>query len=159
MNFLTMEDIEVSNILIVESENDKFFIEALLTHINLDVKVGNPLCTVDKYECMGGMGKLKYKLEEIKSRLLKGDDISKIGIIFDADKVGVNERIKEINKIKDSVFKNDEINLKIFIMNINGNGELEILLKEIKSKDSFTADCLESWQECLKEHKLEKKRF
>ena len=44
-------------------------------------------------------------------------------------------------------------------MNIDGNGELETLLKEIKSSDSPIADCLESWQECLRDKKLNKKDF
>jgi len=38
-----MEDIEVNNLLIVESENDKFFIEALITNMNLNVEVDNPI--------------------------------------------------------------------------------------------------------------------
>ena len=149
----------MSNILIVESENDKFFIEALIEHIDIDVKVGNPICTIDEYNCMGGMGKLKHKLKELKSRLLKGDKINQVGIIFDADKVGIGERKRQINEIKDSVFKSNELDLKIFIMNLNGKGELETLLKEIKSKPSPIADCLESWQECLKDNKLDKKEF
>lgn len=149
----------MSNILIVESENDKFFVEALIAHININVEVGNPICTIDEYNCMGGMGKLKNRLEELKSRLLKGDEINQVGIIFDADKVGVDERIKQIDDIKDSVFASDELDLKIFIINIDGNGELETLLKEIKSINSPIADCLESWQECLADKKLNKKDF
>ena len=54
-----MGDIEVSNILIVESENDKFFVEALIAHIDINIEVGNPICTIDEYNCMGGRGKLK----------------------------------------------------------------------------------------------------
>ena len=149
----------MSNILIVESDNDKFFIEALITHIDIDIEVGNPICTIDEYECMGGMGKLKNKLEELKSRISKGDEINHIGIVFDADQVGINERTEQINSIKDSVFENNELDLRIFIMNINGGGELETLLKEIKSTDSPIADCLESWQECLADNKLNKKEF
>jgi hypothetical protein len=149
----------VSNILIVESENDKFFIEALITHIDIDAEVGNPICTIDEYDCMGGMGKLKNRLEELKSRFLKGDEINKVGIIFDADNLGIEERTKQINVIKNSVFNDIELDLKIFIMNIDGHGELETLLKEIKLTNSPIADCLESWQECLEDKKLNKKDF
>lgn len=149
----------MSNILIVESENDKFFIEALITHIGVDAVVGNPICSIDEYNCMGGIGKLKNKLEELKSRLLKGDEINQVGIIFDADNIGIEERTKQINDIKKSVFTNDELDLKIFIMNLNGNGELETLLKEIKANPSPIADCLESWQECLGDKRLNKKEF
>jgi len=154
-----MGDIEVSNILIVESENDKFFIEALVAHIGIDAEVGNPICTVDEYNCIGGMGKLKNKLEELKSRFLKGDDISKVGIIFDADNAGIDERKEEINNIKNDIFDDIDINLEIFIININGKGELETLLKEIKSNPSPIADCLKTWQECLGNKKLSKKDF
>ena len=35
-------------------------------------------------------------------------------------------------------------------MNVSGSGELETVLKAIKSKDSTYADCLESWRDCLK---------
>ena len=35
-------------------------------------------------------------------------------------------------------------------MNVEGNGELETLLKAIKSADSTYADCLETWKTCLK---------
>ena len=159
MNLLIMEDIEVSNILIVESENDKFFIEALLSHIDLNLQVGNPICTIDEYDCMGGMGKLKHRLVELKSRFLKGDDINKVGIIFDADNVGIDERTEQINDIKNSVFNEIELDLKIFIMNIDGKGELETVLREIKLKESPIADCLETWQECLKDKRLNKKDF
>lgn len=159
MNSRIKGDIEVSNILIVESENDKFFIEALIAHIDVDIEVGNPICTIDEYDCMGGVGHLKNRLEALRSRFLKGDDIHHVGIIMDADSVGVTERKKQIVAIKDSIFKEDELNLKIFIINIDGKGELETLLKAIKSSDSTTADCLESWQECLGSEALSQKEF
>lgn len=149
----------MSNILIVESENDKFFIEALIAHIDIDAEVGNTVCTIDEYDCMGGMGRLKNRLVELKSRFLKGDDINNVGIIFDADNVGIEERTQQINDIKNSVFDEMELDLKIFIMNIDGKGELETLLREIKSNKSPVADCLETWQECLKDKKLNKKDF
>ncbi len=149
----------MSNILIVESENDKFFVEALITHVGINAEIGNPICTIDEYDCMGGMGKLKNRLEELKSRFLKGDEINKVGIIFDADNMGIEERTKQINVIKNSVFTDVELDLKIFIMNIDGHGELETLLKEIKLTNSPIADCLESWQECLEDKKLTKKEF
>ena len=154
-----MGDTEVNNLLIVESENDKFFIEALLTHINLTIKVDKPICSINEYNCIGGIGKLKFKLEELKSRILKGDEFKKIGIIFDADMVGIDERKKEILKIKNSIFNDIELSLDIFIMNLNGKGELETILKKIKSKPSPIADCLSSWQDCLKEKKLTQKEL
>lgn len=150
----------MSNLLIVESENDQCFIEALISHLNIDIKVESPICSIDEYECLGGMSKLKNKFEMLKSRLQKGDDINKLGIIFDADDVGIEARTLEIQEKYDEIFTRVPAwEFKIFIMNIDGSGELETLLKEIKSKESPMADCLDSWQECNKENKINQKEF
>lgn len=150
----------MNNLLIVESENDKYFIEALVTKLNLNIEVGSPVCSIDEYECLGGIGKLENKLKELEGRVSK-DGIEKIGIIFDADKVGVEQRTIDIQKKIDLVFgKNTDVTFRIYIMNIDGYGELETVLKEIKSKDSSVADCLESWQGCLSDDKkLNQKDF
>jgi len=155
-----VKDLEVNNLLIVESENDKYFIETLINHLNLNIEVGSPICSIDEYECLGGISKLKNKLIALKSRVLK-ESIKKIGIIFDADKVGVVQREKDIQEKIDFVFgKNSDVVFNIYIMNVDGNGELETVLKKIKSKDSTVADCLESWQECIEENKkLNQKEF
>jgi len=50
----------VSKILIVESENDKYFIEALLCHLhpNLNgLQVDEPMCQIDDYQCLNGLDK------------------------------------------------------------------------------------------------------
>ncbi|MBV5279564.1 MAG: hypothetical protein J0647_11215 [Campylobacteraceae bacterium] len=36
-------------------------------------------------------------------------------------------------------------------MNVDGVGELDTVLKAIKTEDSTYADCLESWKTCLEE--------
>ena len=154
----------MSNILIVESENDKYFIEALIQNINLDIKIGEPICTIDEYECLGGIGKLEERLRALTHRIIKGE-IDKIGIIFDADKVGVKERITQIQEKIYLVM--NELNIEhrtvifyCYIQNKDGNGELETVLKEIKSEDSTVADCLGAWQECLPmDKKLNQKDF
>lgn len=150
----------MSNLLIVESENDKYFIEALINHLNLNIEVGSPICSIDEYECLGGISKLENKLKELKGRVSK-DGIEKIGIVFDADKVGIEQRTKDIQEKIDFVFKKDiDVIFKIYIMNVNGYGELETILKEIASEESTIADCLESWQNCLpKDKKLNQKDF
>ncbi|MDQ7089681.1 MAG: hypothetical protein Q9M50_03435 [Methylococcales bacterium] len=43
-----------------------------------------------------------------------------------------------------------EFELACYFVNLNGQGELENILKEIKSKDSPHADCLDKWVNCLK---------
>ena len=93
MNLLTMGDLEVSNILIVESENDKFFIEALIKHMNLaNIKISEPICSINEYECIGGIGNLKKELNSLKARIAKDGNIKKVGIIIDADNNGIENR-------------------------------------------------------------------
>ncbi len=154
----------MSNLLILESENDKFFIEALVKYLNLDIELGKPICNIDEYECIGGISRLSERLKALTTKILKGD-IDKIGIIFDADKVGIEDRKKqiqiEIEKLKENLDDDfNNIEFKIFILNKNGFGELETVLKHIKSKDSTIADCLNAWQKCLpNSEKLNQKEF
>lgn len=155
-----MGDLEV-NKLIVESKNDKFFIEALSSSLSLNqIEVDEPLCSIDEYICLDGIDNLKHKLQDLKL-----DDIDKLGIILDADEVGIDTRIAQINKILQELrlniqldtindFKEDKelgINISCHILNIGGKGELENILKKIAKKDSTFADCLDSWKECLEE--------
>ena len=150
----------MSNLLIVESQNDKYFIEALINHLNLNIEVGSPVCSIDEYECLGGIGKLEEKLNALKGRVAK-EGIETVGIIFDADKKGIEKQRKDIQEKIDLVFgKDSAIEFKIYIMNVEGYGELETVLKLIHLKDSTVADCLESWQECLPDDKkLNQKEF
>jgi len=139
----------VNNLLIVESNNDKYFIEALLKHINISIEIDSPVYTIDEYECLGGISKLENKLKSLKSQVLK-NGINKIGIIFDADSAGIESRTLEIQQKIDLVFgEMPELAFSIHILNVDGTGELETLLKAIKSKASPMADCLDAWQQCL----------
>jgi len=155
MNLLTMGDLEVSNILIVESENDKFFIEALINFMNLvNIQISEPICTINEYECIGGIGNLSKKLNGLKARIAKEGNIKKVGIIIDADDKGIEDRKNEIKDIVDNIFSEDnEVKFSIYITHVNGFGELETLLREIKKNESIYADCLNAWQECLPEDK------
>lgn len=151
----------MSNLLIVESENDQYFIEALVAHINVNIKIDSPVCLINEYECLGGISKLENKLTSLKSQVLK-EGIDKIGIIFDADEAGVEQRIQQIQEKINLVFaKSPEVEFSIFILNKEGQGELETLLKAIKLKASPMADCLEAWQACfsLKGKVLKQKEF
>ena len=156
-----MGDLEVSNLLIVESENDKFFIEALINYMNLsNIDIVEPICLVDEFECIGGIGNLKRKLYELKARVAKDGNIEKIGILVDADNKGKEERISEIKELTNSIFSADDVEFLHCITNVDGYGELETVLKEIKKKDSIYADCLNAWQGCLPEDKkIKKKEF
>ena len=90
----------MKNLLIVESKNDKYFIEALIKHMNLgNVEVSNGfICSIDDYECLGGLSssKLTTVLKAIKSKAKK-DDINKIGIIIDNDDKTDAERLFLVN--------------------------------------------------------------
>ena len=141
----------MSNILIVESDNDRYFIEALINHLNLSIKIGEPICSVDEYECLGGINNLEHKLIELKSIVSK-DGIEKIGIIFDADEVGVEDRTKQIQEKIDLIFYGiSDVSFNIYIINKDGKGELEDILKEIKTEESKFADCLSGWKYCLEQ--------
>ena len=61
----------MSNLLIVESANDQCFIEALVTHINVDIKIDSPVCSIDEYDCLGGIGRLENKLKSLRSQVQK----------------------------------------------------------------------------------------
>ena len=139
----------MNNLLIVESNNDKYFIEALLKHINISIEIDSPVYSIDEYECLGGISKLENKLKSLKSQVLK-NGIDEIGIIFDADLVGIELRTQEIQQKIELVFgKTPALEFSIYILNVDGAGELETLLKTIKSEASPMADCLDAWQQCL----------
>ena len=150
----------MNNLLIVESDNDKCFIQSLINHLNIKINFGTPICSIDEYECLGGISKLEHRLKALTARVSK-ENIQKIGIILDADKVGIKKRTQEIQAKIDLVFKDiPGIEFSIHIMNIEGQGELETVLKKIALSDTTIADCLHSWQDCLEEDKkLNQKEF
>jgi hypothetical protein len=166
-----------NNLLIVESANDKHFIERLKAEIQLaSFEIDSPICCINEYECLDGLSleRLKKKLIEIKRDIGKRS-LSKVGVLLDADDKGIENRIKIINEaisfITEDVkiletntwYKSEtlDIDISCHILNVNGSGELETLLKEIKSENSIFADCLYSWQECLTKNNKEisKKEF
>lgn len=151
--------LEVNNLLIVESENDKFFIQSLINHLNININFGTPICSIDEYECLGGISKLEHRLKALIARVSK-ENIQKIGIVFDADKVGIEKQTADIQEKIDLIFHGiADIDFSIYIMNVEGHGELETVLKKIALKDATVANCLQSWQECLKDKELNQKEF
>ena len=155
----------MKSLIIVESDNDKFFIEKLRDELGLtNIKIDEPICNIHDYECLNGLSetKLKQILKEIKF-----DHYQKIGIIIDADNEGIEKRIDLINscirtledvssdftitKINEfiKIESLDGVEIGCYITNVDGNGELETVLKAIKSQDSTYADCLEAWKTCL----------
>lgn len=156
-----MRGCEVSNLLIVESVNDKFFIEALLNAMNLKMNIDEVVCSIDDFECLGGIDKLEQKLKFIVNRVKK-EGIEKIGIIFDADEIGVEKRTEQIKQKIDLVFGTQKaVEFSTYIINVDDRGELEDILKAIKTKHSPYADCLKEWRSCLatSEHDVSDKIF
>lgn len=173
----------MSNILIVESHNDQYFIQALLDHLQLqNFKFNNPICAIDDYECLKGLDKekLKMALGRLKNRLLKPQDeiVEKIGIIIDLDQDTVENRLKLVNSAIQEVFATEltipqvnhwitvpvdsevQVSISCYFMNVDGKGELETVLKTIKCKISTYANCLAQWRKCIEtENKLTDKAF
>jgi len=159
----------MSHLLIVESENDKYFVEAIINHLNLqqDIAVEDWTICIDDYECIGGVGNLKSTLESLKIKIIK-EEISRIGIIFDQDTLTTQQRLTQISEAIQHVFgensellinphefinlnadEDNKFELACYLINLNGQGEVESILKEIKNTDSPHADCLEKWNHCL----------
>ena len=149
------------NKLVVESHNDKIFIEKLKSILNIDnLEISQPLCSIDEFICLDGLGNLEKKLKDIKL-----DELDKLGILIDADEVGIEKRISEINGILKKVgievefkdineFQKDsknDIEIACHILNIEDRGSLDNILKTIAKNSSPYADCLESWKKCLEE--------
>jgi hypothetical protein len=170
----------MANILIVESKNDKIFIEKLIEIMNINnLEIDTPIC-IDEYECLSGLDqqKLIKALESLSNSVVK-KDIQKVGIIIDQDNCNKEERLNFINECLNHVFqKASDINdvcslievttktniilrLGCYFTNVNQTGELETVLKAIKTKASPYADCLETWRNCVqqKDHNISDKDF
>lgn len=105
-------------------------------------------------------------LKELSASLQKRD-IQKIGIIIDQDNHSEQERLELINSCLADVFAPSRsitkpcelvevktqpditFQLGCYFTNVDGKGELETVLKTIKSQPSPYADCLEQWRDCL----------
>ncbi|WP_254173623.1 DUF3226 domain-containing protein [Planktothrix pseudagardhii] len=157
----------MSNLLIVESKNDKFFLQALIKELNYEIEIDASIC-IDDYECLEGLSEkrlvaaLKSLLADIQKR-----QISKIGIVIDIDHYSQQERLQFINQCLRQVFPlnnefseisqfitvnipdYDSIKIACYFTNVEGQGELETVLKLIKTQESLYADCLDSWRTCL----------
>jgi len=160
----------VTNFIIVEGQEDKVFIELLLDN-STSVEV-RPIF-IDK---LGGLSveSLKNKLTTIKTKLPR-EPIEKVGIILDFDDKTKQERVDLVNEALKAVFSNQpplkdcgennaitvsfkgndgssyNFELACYLMGLNNAGELEDVLRDIKSRDSPVADCI---VECLKGIKL-----
>jgi Protein of unknown function (DUF3226) len=167
------------NTIIVESKNDKAFVNALITNLNLlNIEVDAPIISISEndYVLLGGLDpdpnhptSLINKLKDIKTDIRK-KGINNIGIILDIDNESFDRRFLAINNaIKEAFnkeyrafteitevcslfpleFGSDLINFACYFTNIEESGDLETLLRQIAVEQSDFADCLETWKTCI----------
>jgi uncharacterized protein YqgV (UPF0045/DUF77 family) len=156
----------VSNIVIVESKNDKIFMQAMVEKLNCDIQVDPPIY-IDDYKSLEGLSETEL-IKALKNLIRKIDrkDIEKIGIIIDIDNCSEQERLKFVDRCIKQVFQAETLSstkqfidictdngtnakLACYFTNFEGKGELETLLKAIKARESPHADCLNSWKTCI----------
>ncbi|MDO9177205.1 MAG: hypothetical protein Q7U16_02585 [Agitococcus sp.] len=160
------------NKLIVEDDNDKYILNALIKHIHLAnaVEIANPIpidyLTGSLDSNPDSPTTLIRNLKKLERDIELGN-VDKIGIIFDLDTSTPKQRLEMINnalrqsynaessitKINEFItlkVKDETIQIACHFININGLGEIEDLLKAIKAKDSDFADCIvDGWSPCL----------
>ncbi len=167
------------NILIVESKNDKYFFQSVIKHLNYDIEIEDPIFLDEDYRDMDGLDskKLTNALKDLKADIQK-EDIDQVGIILDIDRHSEADRIKfindylikvfpkaipldRVNQFIDLNFEDYRVQLACYFTNVDGKGELETVLRAIKSQDSTHADCLDRWRECLTNNgkEIDDKRF
>ena len=173
----------MKNRLIVESKNDKIFIQALVAKLNIEsLDIEAPICLAENDFCLlGGAdpnekrpGTLIKMLKDIKSDILR-IGIKKIGVLLDIDNVLEQKRFEMINNaihevfgdgVKRKISKTNEfieivitpshsIFLCCYFTNVEKKGNLDTLLKKIANKNSVYADCLKAWRSCLKSNEVE----
>lgn len=171
------------NTLIVESKNDKAFVEALIRAMNtppnaagVQANVDPPICNIESFECLDGLDKqkLRVKIQDVLADVgVSGRDVGKLGILIDLDQQTEEDRIVWLNRIVEAAFLNakglnvpalfprtntlnsvqidSDINLQLacHFTNYEGRGELETVLKAIKTQAAPHADCLEAWRTCI----------
>ncbi|NJK72936.1 MAG: hypothetical protein HC942_00670 [Microcoleus sp. SU_5_6] len=156
----------MSNIVIVESKNDRIFMQAMVEKINCDLQVASPIY-IDDYKSLDGLDETKLisALKNLKAEIPKKGR-KKIGIIIDIDNYSEPERLEWVNKCIQEVFESETLSstkqfidicgdnatnakLACYFTNFGGRGELETVLKAIKARESSYADCLDSWKTCI----------
>jgi hypothetical protein len=157
------------NILIVESHNDQYFVQALANNISGN----NDVWHIDEFK---HSNLEEQKLKTVLADALTTREVTKIGIMLDIDNSNKSSRIDLINccleksiadcdfikldtKIGDTgklvnikLSDEKEIQIACYFTNIDKKGELEDVLKKIASQKADFADCLfEGWKECFEQ--------
>lgn len=153
------------NALITEGKDDGYFAAALMEDISKEREVSY---FFDLYTVLEGLSETDL-VEDLKGKLgeIRRGKIQRIGILIDQDLYSKEERLSFLNEVikkafeREAILKNTNTLYRIDIeeetsveiachfMNIDGQGELETVLRAIKTKDSPHADCLNTWRDCL----------
>ena len=155
----------MKNIIIVEGITDKQFVENYIEYLH--EKFPAKYLLIDSVKSANGQDAISSILNAQKISITKGET-QNIGILLDADKEGIEEKIQNIinpainkafhlqNHIKSSNERfpiklgENIVNIFCYIFNIDGKGELEDILKEIRiDKNTASPICLEKFVECL----------
>ena len=100
-----------SNILIVESPNDQYFLQAIIRYLNFNIEVAPAIMiSEDDYKSMEGLSpkELKKALDDLKADIQKGK-VERIGIVIDIDDKQEIERINFVNDCIQSVFPGTQL--------------------------------------------------
>ncbi|MEG4306661.1 DUF3226 domain-containing protein [Microcoleus sp. D3_18a_C4] len=156
----------MSNIVIVESKNDRIFMQAMVEKLNCDIQVASPIY-IDDYKSLEGLSETELiKAFKALEANIDKKGIEKIGIIIDIDNCSEQERLRFVDRCIKQVFEAESLSstkqfidictdngtnakLACYFTNFEGKGELETLLKGIKARESPHADCLDSWKTCI----------
>ena len=136
----------MKSLIIVESHNDKYFIEKLRDILDLEnIELKEPVCKMADYECLNGLSekKLQLTLNDIKF-----DEYQKIGIIIDADNEGIQKRIDLINSCIRTL---EEVPEDFQITKINE------FIKRQNQQDKMMKEFAEKMKDNLDKSKSEKK--
>jgi hypothetical protein len=179
----------MENKIIVESKNDKIFIQALVNKLNIDsLEVEAPI-KIDEndYRLLGGADPNEKKpttlinaLKDIKTEIIKKQEIKRIGVILDIDNEIKEKRFTMVNNAilaafdfpsKKLVTKTNELfnitfsqnyscQIACYFTNVNENGNLDTLLRKIANNENpYYAECLDAWRNCLKSKNIEISEF
>lgn len=153
------------NALITEGKDDGYFAAALIEDINTEKKADY---FFERYTALGGLDE-RTLVEDLKGKIgeIRRGKIQRIGILIDQDLDSKAKRLSFLNEVikkaygKENVLENTDtlylidldeetsVEVACHFMNINGKGELETVLRAIKTKASPHADCLNTWRDCL----------
>ncbi len=155
----------MSNIIIVEGVTDQRFLEGYIAY--LQETFPKKYLLIDDIQRACGQDAIATTLNSQKISIKKGE-VKNIGIILDADSDGitakieskVNPAIEKAFGVRDALsapvkkclinYENREISMFCYIFNVDGKGELEDILIEIRTdKNAGIPLCLNSFVSCM----------